>query len=671
MEALDALVREYLPTILEFFTHYSYGAIAFLSLLIFALASVGVVYWRASKIKKELEAATEIIRSSRDEEEFTEQYLKISAEIKQLTVLKRCWEEFEETLIPPLEGIDDPEYRIYRNTKRPQVFFSAASVNSSIKPIMDSERLIGIGLLLTFLGLVAALSEASSSFSSGDNAVIKDGLAGLLSTAGAKFLASIGGLGGALIQSLFEGRIGRTSSERLAKFNDLLEERLSFASLERISADQYGHSQRQTARLEEMSTEITMALGEQISSALNAIPTEMGVQLGKAFEPLSDRISQITENLSNQGEQSAAQMVQMFSDQLKGASDQSMNQVVTQLDSLSGALTSVVAGMSQSNEEMRIALGEAVLAIQNSTTAFESSVSSSADAASNQLLDIVSKITSQQDANMGAMSQIIQEFNAAANKMASEMESSSTSSLKQISEGIQEALSGVLNVATGSAEQISRNVSATLTAASKQTVDQVNDTLMLTTQVIEEALDKIAARVEGWGTAVNTLSGTVTATNAKLGDYKGALEAAGQSFTSSTSAIKGAAESVRGAAEPLALTSSSLKTASDAIVSATNNLAKTTDNFTSDVIDSITGIEKAATTLQDMWKSHSEHFGNVDKELENAFLAITRNLQTALGSLEKYNTGFSEKVGEALQDLTSIVSELSDNIEEHNSSKRR
>lgn len=671
MDAIDTLVKAYLPKILEFFTHYSYGAIAFMVLLLLAVFSVSLIFMRGTRVKKELVTAATLLEKVKDEAEFTEKYLSISSELKKLPALKRNWEEFEETLIPPLDDIDDPEYRVFRNTKRPQAFFTGSAVTQTVKPFMDSERLIGIGLLLTFLGLVAALSEASAAFTSGDNSVIKDGLAGLLSTAGAKFLASIGGLGGAIFQSLFEGVIVRDCYRKLATFNDLLEERLSFASLEKISADQYGHSKRQTARLEEMSTEITMALGTQISDALASIPAEMGVQLGQAFEPLSQKIEQITENLSNKGEESAAQMVQMFTDQIKGASDQSMNQVVSQLDSLSGTLTSVISGMAQSNEELRVSLGEAVSAINNSANAFETSVSSSAETAGTQLVEIVERITSQQDQNMAVMTTVIDRFSMASDKMAAELESSSTASMNKVAEGIQQALSGVLHTAETSSRQISENLQETLSNTGNEVVTHVTTVLEKSTADIESAMSSISSRIEGWGAAVATLSTTMQATNTKLGDYRASLEAAGQSFNTSTTSIKGAAESIRGAAEPLALTSNALKTASESIVSASRNLQTTAENFTTDVIQSIEGIEQAATTLQDMWSKHSEHFGSVDKELENAFGAITRNLQTALGSLEKYNTGFSAKVGEALQDLSSIVSELSDSVEELNPAKRR
>jgi hypothetical protein len=51
--------------------------------------------------------------------------------------ISRSWEEFTKTLLPPLDAIDEPEYRVYRSAKRPSDYFDIDHLNSKIKPIVD------------------------------------------------------------------------------------------------------------------------------------------------------------------------------------------------------------------------------------------------------------------------------------------------------------------------------------------------------------------------------------------------------------------------------------------------------------------------------------------------------------------------------------------------------
>src|SRR3546814_7555533 len=93
--------------------------------------------------------------------------------------LRRTWEEFRETIV-------DPSADVLQNSARPEHFF----VN-----LGDSHRglnwfaniFIAIGLLITFLGIIAALSTLD--FSGGVDAM-QERLNELMKVAGAKFWAS-------------------------------------------------------------------------------------------------------------------------------------------------------------------------------------------------------------------------------------------------------------------------------------------------------------------------------------------------------------------------------------------------------------------------------------------------------------------------------------------------
>ena len=57
---------------------------------------------------------------------------------------------------------------------------------------------------------------------------------------------------------------------------------------------------------------------------------------------------------------------------------------------------------------------------------------------------------------------------------------------------------------------------------------------------------------------------------------------------------------------------------------------------------------------------------SADTELESAFEAITDNLTQSLDTLQRFTSDIDVKLGAALNNLASIVQELSDALEDSN-----
>ena len=81
-----------------------------------------------------------------------------------------------------------------RAAQRPNVFFYGA-VRPPTWLGLAANTFVGIGLLLTFLGLVAALTFAAEGMSSADNNAMLEAMRDLLSAASSKFVTSIAGVG--------------------------------------------------------------------------------------------------------------------------------------------------------------------------------------------------------------------------------------------------------------------------------------------------------------------------------------------------------------------------------------------------------------------------------------------------------------------------------------------
>ena len=96
------------------------------------------------------------------------------------------------------------------------------------------------------------------------------------------------------------------------------------ASGEKIAADQYGHMKRQTANLERLSNEIAVAIGERIEKAMMRMPAMMG----EAMEPVTERLDSVAGQIGQTSTEGMASMVSQLSEELKGAGQDSMQQVV-------------------------------------------------------------------------------------------------------------------------------------------------------------------------------------------------------------------------------------------------------------------------------------------------------------------------------------------------------
>jgi hypothetical protein len=87
---------------------------------------------------------------------------------------------------------------------------------------------VGLGLVFTFLGLVAGLYFASRSMMSTDLAAARDGLVMLLHAATFKFMTSIAGIGVSILLSWGQRILLGNIESELAEIRFLLEERLPY-----------------------------------------------------------------------------------------------------------------------------------------------------------------------------------------------------------------------------------------------------------------------------------------------------------------------------------------------------------------------------------------------------------------------------------------------------------
>ena len=635
------------------------------------------------KVKSALNDMIDIVKETTDETDFTSKYETLRDKIIKVPSLKHTWSEFEETLIPPLEDIDDPNYRVFRNTKRPSDYFSASSVHHfQIQALIQPHTFVGLGLLFTFLGLVAALTTAGASFSSNDFEQIQGALQKLLEVAGTKFWASVGGLfTSILVGAVFQGFNG-SISKRLHIINNLLEERLLYANHERIAVDQYGHSQRQTRRLEEMSTEITLALGDRISSAIGELPTMLSTSLGETMQPVTDELRNVTQNLNTDNQSALKDMAGEFAKQVTGSSSETFEHVNTQLEKLVATLEITATKLSGGGDELRNGLegtisniNQTMLDIANqlkeSTSQAGSQFKSDAESASSELKDVLMVIKSQQETSADKITQLtdsLEKVSSSTSQSINDMIENSGSQLgRVVNEAVGKTSQTISDALVGLGDDVENRVRTATSSAQAAFTDSfadLNEKLAGTSSDLTRVIKDWQKHLTDISTRFESISGQLSNQVSAVSDVNKQVAITGSSFSQS-------AQAVRDASAPLNQVAAQLNQATTSV----NELLSKTIHDTQKASESFTGTLKimsaSVSNLQETWESNGKHLKNVDTELENAFRQITNQMSSSLEQLNHFTKEIDMSLSGSLEQLSGFVMEVRDLVEEFGEAKAR
>lgn len=254
--------------------------------------------------------------------------------------LRHGWEEFRKTLI----FHDLPHEPVVKICVRPSVFLNAADAEHDGLKMKSLSHLSGIfislGLLFTFIGLVAALSLAAGTIKQvvatagtlvdGTTAdaqakLIQQALAELLKTASFKFWTSIAGLLSGIIVGVFERISMHTINGKFDKLNRHLE-RVTWMVTPEIIADRtYKEIRDQSAHMKDFTTQFRFNITESLQDALmrsmppvmtnsvsDALRSNMPIVMSEAMAPVVSTLEGMTSRLTSMNEDAIKQMTGDF-----------------------------------------------------------------------------------------------------------------------------------------------------------------------------------------------------------------------------------------------------------------------------------------------------------------------------------------------------------------------
>jgi hypothetical protein len=271
---------------------------------------------------------------------FASDYERIAAQFDAHSIIGPSWRDWRATLITPATAAGP-----VRSTIRPADYVSLELLRECrINPRLHAAMpglLVGVGLLLTFVGLSLALGSAGDIVGAPDAVVRNSKLQALLDTASAKFVFSLVGLACSIAYTTWRTGCLQRTDKALDALLAALEERIPLATAAGMQAEANAFLQQSLEAQLLFTNQLAVSLGSRVDEALDT-------RLGEHIGPLREAIESLSASLGTHNQDAMKEMLKHFVQQLHGGTDGAMKEAATTL-----------AGLASAMEEVRTGLGEA------------------------------------------------------------------------------------------------------------------------------------------------------------------------------------------------------------------------------------------------------------------------------------------------------------------------
>lgn len=638
MSVLSWLSEDFLSFLEKVYGGKEFGFVVTALLL---LSAIGIACWQAYKNKAYLSAARDAeqalrqaLGDSKDPAEqrlsFAQNYHEVDAVLRQSSgkpgaeALARAWGEFR-------EGIIDETETPIRNTSRPAAFFHREAPHQH-RLAFWSNVFVALGLILTFLGLVAALYTTSKGMS-GEVVDVKraqGALKDLVSVASTKFLTSIGGLAGSLILRMVEYNQSRRIHSVTERICALLEEGMFYASSQRLAAEQLKVMQDQWKELKTFNTDLAFQIADRL-----------GASFGEVIMPVTNSLGQLNVSMEkmSQGLNSGV------SEAIREASGGELR-----------ALAQTLGALSQQLDGMRSTIGA------SGDDAARQIRAAGADFA--QAAETIREAFTQLTDKVGGIGDNITRQSEEAAQVQSDL-------LQKMMEGLadtQAQAQQTLHGAVAALQQAGSDVASTIGALTRDTIEtSVAEGGKVLGEAISSASESIRSALTEMTTAVSSAATQVE--RAQLGFERSGEQAerSAQTFSSlSTQAddvsqkLGEAARSLGSAAMPVV---EAVRLASDAaqkIEQVIRSGQEADTQTVSEFRELAATIRQAQAEAGNTFQSYQARFAQLDKELGDALQGFGQHMTGAFDEFRKFAVQFDAALGQAVSKLGASLGAIED-----------
>jgi hypothetical protein len=611
-EFLAAIPHGLLQPVLEFYKHNeNAGYLLAACMGLFFVASWGLaIVWHFVSVEFELRNRCRFFENSLKLSSLTDvearsvmaqRWGDVCAEMEgsKYEPFVHAWQEFRETLI-------DESASPIRNTERPQTFFM--SLRGRTKWLETASNLsVGMGLLLTFVGLVAALDAIQLGGNDNSKAVSAQ-IADLLNAASAKFVTSVAGVGMSLGYRITDRVLSLRRVAELSRISGALERGLLYTSSQHLAAEQARYLSDQTTALKQLATEISVQVGERFAAAV---------------QPVTQSITDLRMSMQQGYEMQAAALRDGAGSAISGSVGAELN-----------ALASKLAGVGDSIAQMQTLLGQSGATVSDEIDragARLESVSSRMEETfrqlSNQLTSMGSDMSRQAAEEIGGVVDRFQTIFANVEEAGARQQSALSNSLIDMERAMGAARE---KIATGAQEAVAK-ASA-----------EANDTIRASAEAMASVFQDVAQRAQLTVGALKKIEASILQQSDVFQEASKAIRETSSSATAAVSGLRAAS-----------VTTESILSKTGELV----QLLKTQNELSRKVAEQL---GDSARAVADAWEQHSDRFGEVDANMAEAIARLSSMLRESedkmIERVNKIDSQFAKGVGQ----LGALIEELGD-----------
>lgn len=582
----------------------------------------------------------------------------LRADMRAHPLLGHAWSEFDETLVENGEGL--------HNTIRPQAFFTLGALRERVSGLkwLNAEPgyFVGVGLLLTFIGLVIALQKAAAgaeAASAGQGAAAMQlALRELLQAATFKFATSIAGLAASIVLAVFYRAFTIGVETSLHAFCVAVESRLLYLPPQSVSVEMRD-------RLAEQLTELKAINSEKFFAQLGAeVAPRMQEALSNAVSPLADRIGDAVGQLNAQSQDGVQDLVKQFSQTLQHGAGAEMREITAALQAMLAAMQTMRADMGRSGDDFARGMTEAA--------------------------ENLNRLVADAGAQLGAQSQAsretIEQMLATLREMFQQATGRIDETLTNASEGAASKLTDAMAQALDRLDTQVKGVGAHFQGFNEQAATFVDETQAKVAEARErgvEAIAQVSARAaaaleQGLGEAlkdirgqVETFSSALRQSSASLEGQAKAIEAATLRSREAAEAFGRSAEAVRAAVDPVTRSNEKVAQMTGAVGASLQQAGAALDEgqkATKALADSLALQTQRLTTL---WADYQQRFSQIDEKLGHAFTKLAEEtskqsliLATRTGEIDAGLAKAVDRLGSTIAEFREGAVDISEGIEE-------
>ncbi|MCV0394852.1 MAG: anti-phage defense ZorAB system protein ZorA [Rhizobiaceae bacterium] len=627
-------------------------AFSLASALFASALALGAAYFllHTAMIWLAIAGAKRCIEKTKNMAGFASAYEAVHTRLERHALLSHAWKEFDETLVPPKEAGG-----FYRNTVRPHTFINMSVLREHLLGLKLIGGIpgyfVGIGLLLTFIGLVLALHKAATAVNSVDAEGMQLATRELLQVATFKFATSIAGLGASILLSFWFKLNLSLMESTLDSFCKAVEQKLRYTAPQSITAEMNDTMAGQLTELKQInSADFFSRMGESISPQIQSA-------FATAIAPVTHSIDQAVGKLADNSQTGMADMVNSFKESIQGGAGTELRELAATLQGMQGALLEAQRGINGSGEDFGRRMSEAAEHLKRLVSEAGERLDASSEQSREAMVDVVAALRETMEQ---ANRKVDESLGQAATGASGKIEEAMGRVLGRLEEQIDGFNSGLGTFQAG----MSRNLEETHT--------QIAAAQAGAAAAIGSAAANAAQALQGGlGEALATIRHEVER-------FAAAMRGTEASMTAQSNAVREATDQSRAVADAFSRTAQDVRAASAPLTQSSERIVGATEKMAEAIARSVTALEASQATSRSMadalaqhhdqlasaWASYSQRFENVDKSLAAAVEGLAKAARDQGEVIAKHVQEVDQGFADAIGKLNGLLAGIEENTQD-------